>query len=92
MGFNVGSKYDNSLLTRLRVGRTYLNAHSYTIGHAITNTCSCDDKTPEMSLHFLISCPKLTEMRRTLFDQVEQQFVPTLKRLSMQRQFEILVY
>ena len=31
-------------------------------------------------------------MRRTLFDQVEQQFVPTLKRLSMQRPFDILVY
>ena len=31
-------------------------------------------------------------MRRTLFDQIEQGFIPNFKSLSINRQLEILLY
>ena len=34
--FSCGNKLGNTLLTRIRLGRSYLNQHSFTIGHADT--------------------------------------------------------
>merc|ERR1712055_232759 len=39
-------------------------------------------------LHFFINCPRFTEARRTLFDQVEQSFIPKFKNLPQKRQLE----
>ena len=69
-----------------------LNAHSFKIGLADTNICeNCDKNTQESSLHYLIVCPHFTEQRRTLFDQVEQTFIPRFRKLTQKRQYEILV-
>ena len=85
-----GSKHGNMLLTRIRVGRSYLNSHSYTIGLSDTNTCSCNDTSIESPLHYITQCPNYAVQRRTLLDQVEH-FIPKIKQLSLKRQFDIFV-
>ena len=87
-----GPKYCNTLLTHIRVGRSYLKSHSFSIGLSDTNICSCNSKVVESPLHYITLCPNFTEMRKTLFDQVEQNYIPQFKKLSLRRQFEILVY
>ena len=37
--FNCGFKYQNSLHTQLRVGRSFLNSHMYEIGQSQTKSC-----------------------------------------------------
>ena len=56
-----------------------------------TNIYSCNSKVVESPLHYIKQCPNFTEMRKTLFDQVEQNFIPQFKKLSPRRQLEILV-
>ena len=86
------SKRGNILLTRIRIGYSYLKAHSFSTGHSTTNICSnCNDKKQESSLHFIVVCPHFSHLRETLFNQMEQNFIPNFKKLSMNRQFEILV-
>ena len=89
--FSRGSKHGNMLLTRLRVGRSYLNSHSYTIGQSDTNTCSCSNTQIETPLHYITQCPDYAEHRRTLLGQVEQ-FIPNINKLPLKRQFDILVH
>ena len=90
--YSRGNKYANMLLTSLRVEHSKLNAHSFKIGLADTNICeNCNKNTQESSLHYLIVCPHFTEQRRTLFDRIEQTFIPKFRKLTQKRQFEILV-
>ena len=87
------TKYANMLLTRIRVGNSFLNAHSFSKGHTESSICPyCNDNKAENSKHFVIICPKFAGMRRTLFDQIEQDYIPMFKRLSMNRQLEILLH
>jgi hypothetical protein len=88
--FCYGQKYSNMLLTRIRVGRSYLNAHSFSIGRSETPACLCDQISSETSLHYIIKCPLFTELRRTMFDQIEQQFIPRFRSVPAKRQLEIL--
>ena len=88
--YNAGHKYPNTLLTSIRVGRSKLNSDTHKLGLSDSNLCPhC--KTPETALHFITKCPHFAEQRRTLLDQIEQQFIPKFKTLSFNRQFEILV-
>ena len=89
-GYN---KYTNILLTRIRIGNSYLAAHSFTTGHSTTNICqNCTNRKPETSIHYITSCPHFIDMRNVLYDQIEQNFIPNFKKLSSKRQYEILVY
>ena len=90
--YSRGSKHGNTLLTRIRVGRSYLRSHSYSIGMSDTNTCSCNDTVIESSLHFITQCPMFAVQRRILYDQVEQNYIQQFRKLSLRRQFDILVH
>jgi len=90
--YSRGSKHGNTLLTRIRVGRSYLKSHSYSIGMSDTNTCSCNDTVIESSLHFITQCPMFAVQRRILYDQVEQNYIQQFRKLSLRRQFDILVH
>ena len=83
-----GHKYGNTLLTSIRVGRSKLNSDNYKLGLSDSNLCT---QKPETALHFITKCPNFAEQRRTVLDQIEQQFIPKFKTLSFNRQFEILV-
>ena len=87
------TKHANILLTRIRVGNSFLKAHSYSRGHSDTNICPfCEQNKIENSKHFIISCPHFAVMRRTLLDRIEQDFIPKFKSLSINRQFQILIF
>ena len=87
------TKHANMLITRIRVGNSYLKAHSFSKGHAESSICpNCNDNKTENSSNFFIICPRFAAMRRTLFDQIEQGYIPQFRCLSNNRQLKILLY
>ena len=66
--FNFGSKRGNSLLTQLRVGRSFLNSHGYKINLTESDLCLCS--RPESVSHFLNHCFLYQEERKVLYDKV----------------------
>ena len=88
--YKAGHKYGNSLLTSIRVGHSKLNSDTHKLGLSDSNLCTHCQK-PETALHFITKCPHFAEQRRTVLDQIEQQFIPKFKTLSFNGQFEILV-
>ena len=89
--FFQGPKYSCSLLTRLRVEYSDLNAHRYKVGLSESIDCTCISNKPETSQHFLLQCELYTEERRTLFDQIKQ-FIPNFHKLPLKRQYFILIF
>ena len=80
------------LISRIRLGRSYLKSHSYSIGLSDINTCSCNNTVQESPLHYITQCPNFSEFCQTLYDEMEQQFIPNFKKLSLKRQYGILIY
>ena len=76
------------LISRKRLGRSYLKSHSYSIGLSDLNTCSCNNTVQESPLHY-ITRPNFAEFHQTLYCEMEQQFIPNFKKLSLKRQYEI---
>ena len=55
--FARGSKFTNSLLTRIRVSRSSLNEHKFVIGQSDSPQCLCHYKSESASHFFLtVSC------------------------------------
>ena len=88
--YNSGSKYGCSLLTRIRVGRSFLKSHSYSINLADDPACECGHKS-ETPLHFITQCPSYSEQRRILHEKIEQ-FIPNISRVPLKRQLEIFLH
>ena len=84
-----GSKIGNTLLTRVRIERSYLNLHKFTIGHSESPECLCHAKN-ESSVHYLIECFLYTGERQTLFNLVEH-YVPKFLQLNKTQKYEVLV-
>ena len=84
-----GSKIGNTLLTRIRLERSYLNLHSFNICHSESPECLCHAKR-ESSIHYLIDCFLYSSERQTLFTQVEHYF-PNFKELNKNKKYEVLV-
>ena len=84
--FSKGSKVGNILLTRIRLDRSDLNLHKYTIGYSDTHVCMCHAKQ-ESSLHFIIDCFLYSNDCQTLFNLVEQ-FIPNFNRLNKRHKLE----
>jgi hypothetical protein len=88
--YSKGDKYKCSLLTRIRVGRSQLNEHTFYIGQGDTIKCKCSFQK-ETPLHYITQCPLYTVMRQTLFNKIEQ-FIPGIRQLTRRRQYEICVH
>ena len=86
-----GDKYKCSLLTKIRVGRSDLNVHRFSIGLSDTEKCICTSNSKETPLHFLVQCQRYTEQRQTLFNKITS-FIPNFKNLHHKRQAKILLY
>ena len=69
--FSSGPKHSNSLLTRLRVGRSDLNLHKFSIGLTGKPECICHAKSESTKHHVLDWCLYVTE-HQTLFGLVER--------------------
>ena len=87
--FSKGSKISNTLLTKVRLERSYLNLHSFTIGHSESPECLCHAKQ-ESSIHYLTECFLYSSERQTLFSLVEHYF-PNFKQLNKNKKYEVLV-
>ena len=83
------NKLNCSFLTRIRVGRSYLNAHRYSIGQSDTPYCTCNNSKTEHSFHYITLCELYSDARLTLLSNVEQ-FIPSIKYLSKKWQYKIL--
>ena len=87
--FSKGSKIGNKLLTRIRLDRSDLNSHKFTIGHSESAECSCHAKN-ETSLHYLTECFLYTGERQTLYNLVEH-YLPQFSNKTKHKQYDILV-
>ena len=84
-----GSKIGNTLLTRIRLERSYLNLHTFNISHSETPECLCHAKN-ESSIHYLIDCFLYSTERQTLYSLVEHYF-PNFKNLNKNKKYQVLV-
>ena len=82
-------KLVNKLLTRLRLDRSDLNSHKFTIGHSKSAECFCQAKN-ETSLHYLTECFLYTGERQTLYNLVEH-YIPQFLNKTKHKQYDILV-
>ena len=87
--FSRGSKLGNTLLTRIRVGRSYLNQHSFTIGHADSPECLCHFKS-ESSEHYFLDCFLYSLERQKLFSLIEHH-VPNFKQLNKKQKLDLIL-
>ena len=87
--FSKGSKIGNSLLTRVRLERSELNLHKFSIGQIDSPECSCHAKN-ESSIHYLTECFLYSSERQTLYNLVEH-YVPQFKTMNKNRKYEVLV-
>ena len=88
--YEFGSKLGNKLITRLRVGRSYLNSHSYAVGKSESPSCLCHEKQ-ETTRHYLLHCFLYVIERQQLFDQVKE-IVKKFEKLPQYKQEQILLF
>ena len=84
-----GSKLGNALLTRIRVGRSFLKQHSYTIGLADSPECDCHYKN-ESPEHYFVDCFLYSPERQTLFSLFEHH-IPNFNRLSKKKKLDLII-
>ena len=84
--FSKGSKIGNSLLTRIRLNRSNLNLHKFTIGLSDSAECDCHAKK-ETSEHYLTTCFLFSGERQILYNLVEH-YIPNFKNKTKAKQYE----
>ena len=87
--FSYGHKLGNILLARIRVGRSYLNQHKFTIGHSDSPECICHFKS-ESPEHFFLQCFLYSPERQILFDLIEH-YVPSFPNLNKKQKLDIIL-
>ena len=87
--FSRGDKLGNSLLTQIRVGRSYLNEHKFTIGHSESPECLCHFKT-ESPQHYFLDCFLYLPERQTLFTLIEH-YVPNFTTWTKKKKLDLIL-
>ena len=87
--FSYGSKLGNKLLTRIRVGRSDLQLHRFTIGLSESTECRCHFKS-ESPEHYFLQCFLYSPERQVLLDLFEH-YIPTFKNLNKKQKLNILL-
>ena len=87
--FYTGTKVGNKLLTRIRVGRSDLNEHKFTIGLVDNPECQCYYKS-ESPEHYFLQCFLYSPERQILFNLVEH-FVPNFKNYNNKQKLKLLL-
>ena len=67
--YSLGSKIGNCLLTRLRVGMSKLNAHSFTMQATESPSCHCGSKLENVR-HYFLHCPLYMQQRQLLYTSI----------------------
>ena len=87
--FSKGSKIGNSLFARVRLNRSDLNLHKFSIGLSDSAECICH-ANKESTIHYFTECFIYSGERQILFDLVEH-YIPNFKNKSKVKQNEILL-
>ena len=87
--FSRGSKLGNILLTRIRVGRSDLNEHKFTIGQIDSPECMCHFRS-ESTEHYFLDCFLYSPERQILFRLIEH-YVPFFKNLSKKKKLDLIL-
>ena len=87
--FSRGNKISNSLLTKIRVGRSDLNLHKFTIGLIDSPQCDCLFRE-ESSSHYFLDCFLYSPERRILFDLIEH-FIPKFSSFKKSQKLDIIL-
>ena len=82
-----GPKHSNSVLTRLRVGRSDLNLHTFSIGHIDKPECICYAEH-KSTMHYVLVCILYAAEHQNLFGIVEHH-IPHFKRINTTEQLVI---
>ena len=88
--FSYGSRLGNKLWTRIRLGRSSLNAHSFEIQKVGSPSCLCHFRN-ETPMHYFLDCFLYTIERQLLLDQVGQ-LVANFDKMPKYKKLEILLY
>ena len=86
--FNVGSKYGNTLLCRVRLGRSFLKAHGFAINLADSDKCLCGKI--ENTTHYLLDCMQFTEQRNVMLESMAN-ILPNFAAKNKSKKVEILL-
>ena len=84
------SKLGCKLPTQIRLGRSYLNSHSYSVGKSLSPQCSCHFPT-ESTSHYILDCFLNNEERRSLHSTYEQ-FIPKFLSFPKKKQLQTILY
>ena len=76
-------------MTRIRVGRSMLNLHGFSIGLSETPECICHAKE-ESPQHYFIDCFLYSQERQTLFSLIEH-YIPRFNKLSKREKTNIII-
>ena len=88
--FSRGNKLTNSQLTRIRVGRSDLNQHKFTVGLVESPACLCHCKE-ESPKHFFIDCFLYTQERDCLFKLIGH-YIPKFNKMNKTEQLNIILF
>ena len=83
------SKISNSLHTQLRLGRSFLAAHGFSIGINTSDLCLC--WRPETTKHYFLECFLFQEERKILFEKLVQ-ILPKFLSLTKSCQLETILF
>ena len=87
--FSRGSKIGNSLLPRIRVGRSYLNEHKFTIGLSDNPECLCHFRS-ESPMHYFLDCFLYLPERQILLTLIEH-YIPKFETLTKKQKMDIIL-
>ena len=87
--YSRGNKISNSLLTKLRVGRSDLNQHKFTIGLIDSPQCDCHFRE-ESTSHFFLDCFLYVPERQVMFDLFEH-YIPKFKTFTKHKKLDIIL-
>ena len=87
--FSRGNKFTNSLITKIRIGRSDLNQHKFTIGLTDSPACLCHYKQ-ESPEHYFLDCFLYLQERQALFSLIEH-YVPKFKRMTKKNKLNIIL-
>ena len=87
--FARGNKISNSLLTKIRVGRSDLKQHKFTIGLVDSPQCDCHFRE-ESPTHYFVDCFLYSNERQILFSLIEH-YIPRFKLFSKAKKLNIIL-
>ena len=87
--FQRGCKKGNSLLTQIRVGRSLLNTHSFSLNLTNNDLCLCSRR--ETVSHYFNQCFLFQEERQLLYNTLIRH-IPNFIQYTEQKKLDVLLY